>query len=187
MGYVLRPGYLLPPLMFSHDELEASCSARAGSARGPTLNSLARRATPWPRSLRCCGPSCDTNSTPPDCCPHSPTANPYAAVNVCATNWPVDCNSMRDPTVVLTLYQRQGFYALALVPVYGMTAVLFAGLVMLPAGWVLEYNRAADKTGISTQLDPLWRDAHERGFSMAPPQSLGQGGPGCAQTRLGAG
>ncbi|WP_377296166.1 helix-turn-helix transcriptional regulator [Rhizobium sp. SGZ-381] len=59
MGYVLKPGFLLPPLMFSQDELEALVlgmrwvSKRTGGALGQAADSaLARIAAVLPDELR---------------------------------------------------------------------------------------------------------------------------------------
>jgi predicted DNA-binding transcriptional regulator YafY len=59
MGYVLKPGFLLPPLMFSQDELEALVlgvrwvSKRTGGALGQAADSaLARIAAVLPDDLR---------------------------------------------------------------------------------------------------------------------------------------
>lgn len=59
IGYILKPGFMLPPLMFSEDELEALVlgsrwvSKRAGSPLGKAAeNALAKIASVLPKDLR---------------------------------------------------------------------------------------------------------------------------------------
>lgn len=59
MGYILKPGFMLPPLMFSEDELEALVlgsrwvSKRAGGPLGKAAeNALAKIASVLPKDLR---------------------------------------------------------------------------------------------------------------------------------------
>ena len=55
MGYVLKPGFMLPPLMFSTEEIEALVLALGRAAR--TRAWVWPPATRWPRSA-CCRPKC---------------------------------------------------------------------------------------------------------------------------------
>jgi predicted DNA-binding transcriptional regulator YafY len=64
IGYILKPGFMLPPLMFSEDELEALVlgsrwvSKRAGGPLGKAAeNALAKIASVLPKDLRTCPPS----------------------------------------------------------------------------------------------------------------------------------
>ncbi len=50
IGYVLRPGFMLPPLMFSEEELDAArCWAHAGWRPMPIMPSAPPPAARWPR------------------------------------------------------------------------------------------------------------------------------------------
>ncbi len=68
VGYVLRPGFMLPPLMFSEDEIEALVlgsrwvADRTADERlsAAARNALAKIAAVFP-------PICATWSTPPPC------------------------------------------------------------------------------------------------------------------------
>lgn len=49
IGYVLRPGFMLPPLMFSEEELDALVLAHAGWRPMPIMHSAPPPAARWPR------------------------------------------------------------------------------------------------------------------------------------------
>ena len=62
MGYVLKPGLMLPPLMFSKEEIEALVlGSRWVADRGDARAGRGRRATCWRRSAQCCPPICVTS------------------------------------------------------------------------------------------------------------------------------
>ena len=58
MGYVLKPGFMLPPLMFSTEEIEALVLGTRWSRSARTRAWVWPPATRWPRSARCCRPKC---------------------------------------------------------------------------------------------------------------------------------
>ena len=62
VGYVLRPGFMLPPLMFSEEEIEALVLGSRWVAERATRGSARPRATRWPRSPPCCRRICETSS-----------------------------------------------------------------------------------------------------------------------------
>ncbi|MEG3088766.1 helix-turn-helix transcriptional regulator [Sphingomonas sp. PB4P5] len=54
VGYVLRPGFMLPPLMFSEEEIEALVLGSRGCRNARTDRWARPRGACWPRSARCC-------------------------------------------------------------------------------------------------------------------------------------
>lgn len=67
LGYVLQPGFTLPPLMFSSEEAEAIALGLRWVTAAPTSVCRHRPETHWQKSRRCCRPNCVTNSTTPVC------------------------------------------------------------------------------------------------------------------------
>jgi predicted DNA-binding transcriptional regulator YafY len=53
VGYILRPGFMLPPLMFSEEEIEALVLGFDGSPRSQTNRSVKRPATLFQRLRPC--------------------------------------------------------------------------------------------------------------------------------------
>ena len=53
VGYVLRPGFMLPPLMFSEEEIEAMVLGSRWVADRAMRRWALPRAALWPRSPRC--------------------------------------------------------------------------------------------------------------------------------------
>ena len=54
VGYVLRPGFMLPPLMFSEEEIEAIVLGSRWVGTEPMQHWARLQATQLPRSPRCC-------------------------------------------------------------------------------------------------------------------------------------
>lgn len=54
LGYVLKPGFMLPPLMFSDEEIEAIVLGSRWVAKQPDRRLSARPPTRWPRLRPCC-------------------------------------------------------------------------------------------------------------------------------------
>ena len=61
LGYLLRPGFLLPPLMFSEEEIDALVLGSRWVAE--RTDARLSRAARWRRSVPCCRRTCATTST----------------------------------------------------------------------------------------------------------------------------
>lgn len=61
VGYILKPGFLLPPLMFTPEELEALVLGSRWVAERTDGSWRRRPAMPWPESPRSCRASCKTS------------------------------------------------------------------------------------------------------------------------------